>query len=247
MSFYDELADEYDTIVNAPARLRAVTRFADWLLGGRTVRRVLEVACGTGLYARVLASRGLAVTAADVSEAMVAKAQAAPPATGQAPIDWLCAPMQAIAQHAPGPFDAVLCMGNSLPHLLADDDLAAALASFHRVLAAGGLAVIQLLNYGRILAGGERIVGITRHGDREYVRFYDFLDGRVRFNILGIRWTGDRCEHQLHQTILRPYRADEVRDALLAAGFARVDLLGALDGQPFDPAASDTVVVIGSR
>ena len=251
MGFYDQLADEYDTIVNTLARVGAARKFADWLLAGRAVQRVMDVACGTGLYARVFASRGLDVTAADVSGAMIAKARHTPPAQGESPIHWLTAPMQAIDQHAAGPFDAVLCMGNSLPHLLEDADLAASLVAFRRVLVAGGVAVIQLLNYDRILAAGERIVGITRHGGaddtREYVRFYDFLDGRVRFNILGIRWGPQGCEHELHQTELRPYRPAEVREALLAAGFARVELFGSLDGQPFDPAASDTVTVVGSR
>ncbi len=246
MSFYDELAGEYDILVDAASRLASGMKFADWLLQAHAPRRVLDTACGTGMYARLLAERGVQVTAADLEPAMIARARR-DPQHGTA-IEWLCAPMQTIADHVQGPFDAVLCMGNSLPHLLSDADLAATLTGFRRLLKAGGLAVIQLLNYTRVLGRHERIVGITRHqGDnetREYIRFYDFLEGRLRFNVLVIRWADGQCEHQLHHTDLRPYRPEEVRAALLAAGFARVDLFGTLDAQPFDPAASETVMCV---
>ena len=62
-----------------------------------------------------------------------------------------------------------------------------------------------VLNYARVLARGERIVGVNRAAGREYVRFYDFLPGRVQFNILQIAWHGDRCEHRLSSTMLRPF------------------------------------------
>jgi SAM-dependent methyltransferase len=249
MGFYDELAGEYDTIVGAASRASAAAKFADWLVRTHAPARVLETACGTGLYAQVLAQRGVQVVAADLEPAMIARARRSP--QRGTPIEWLCAPMQTIADHVQGPFDAVLCMGNSLPHLLTDADLAATLAGFRRLLRPGGAAVIQLLNYTRVLDRRERIVGITRHEgkdeSREYVRFYDFLEsGLVRFNILGIRWAADGCQHELHHTDLRPYRPADVSAALRSAGFARVDLFGSLDGQPFDEAKNETVMCVAS-
>ena len=43
--------------------------------------------------------------------------------------------MQNLPASLAGPFDALLCMGNSLPHLLTDEDLTAALSGFRRRLA----------------------------------------------------------------------------------------------------------------
>ena len=111
--------------------------------------------------------------------------------------------MQELAEKVPGPLDAALCMGNSLPHLLTDADLSAALESFRRVLRPGGLLATQVLNYARVLARGERIVGIDRHGERLYVRFYDF------------RWNETLPEDEFNPKIPRDYRLLEGIDLVV--------------------------------
>ena len=155
--------------------------------------------------------------------------------------------MQALADRVEGPVDAVVCMGNSLPHLLTDDDLAATLAGFHSMLAPGGITVIQLLNYQRLLAAGERVVGVTRSGDSHYLRFYDFGTDLIQFNILEMHWTGSECEHHLHQTPLRPYTAADLEPALAEADFVNVEVFGGLDLSEFQPAESDQLLLIAHR
>lgn len=243
VSFYDDIAADYDRIVGGAKRAAAAEGFVAWLAGSRPLRRALEVACGTGLYARALGRRDIEVVAADVSEAMLQQAKAqTTPADGR--IEWLAEPMQTIAQHVAGPFDAVLCMGNSLPHLLSDADLRAALEAFRAVLAESGVVVIHLLNYARVLARRERIVGVTREGDREYVRFYDFLPERVQFNILELHWEGGACRHELHQTTLRPYTAGQLKVALARAGFAAVELYNGPAVGPFSETESDQLLLV---
>ena len=243
MDFYEAIAGDYEAIVDAAGRAAGIEAFIDALMDSRPIRSALDVACGAGAYAIALAKRGAAVTGADVSEAMLAGARAA--ASGaDVQIDWVCAPMQTIARHTAGPFDAVLCMGNSIPHVLAGAGLAQTIAGFHQVLAPGGVAVVHLLNYQRILARQERIIGVTRRSDSEYVRFYDFLDQRVRFNVLQIGWADDRCAHELHSTELRPYLADELAAALSEGGFADVSLHGDLQFGPFDAAESDALMLV---
>ncbi len=244
MGFYEGIAQQYDEIVDPGEREAAARGFVGALLERHSVATALDVACGTGLYARALAEAGVEVTAADLSEEMLAQAKARCPAAGPA-ITWVQAPMQEIAERVDGRFDAVLCMGNSLPHLLADGELAGTLAGFARLLSPGGVVVAQVLNYDRILAEGDRIVGITRTGQTEYIRFYDFLPGRVRFNILQVRWQQGRPRHELHETTLRPYTAADLTAAAAEAGFSKADLYGGLDFGPFD-ANSGSVVLVAS-
>ena len=83
------------------------------------------------------------------------------------------------------PYDAVLCLGNSLPHLLTQADLVAALSGMGALLKPGGLLVLQNLNYDlrwqkqpRWFAaqGGEldgREVLVWRFAD------YDLASGRI--------------------------------------------------------------------
>ncbi|HDZ20493.1 hypothetical protein LCGC14_0162550 [marine sediment metagenome] len=246
MDFYDAIAGDYGTIVDAAGRAAGIEAFIGALMDSHPIRSALDVACGAGAYTIALAKRGVRVTGADVSEAMLAGARAAAD-SADVRIDWVCAPMQTIARRAAGPFDAVLCMGNSIPHVLDDAGLAQTIAGFHQVLAPGGVAVIHLLNYQRILARQERIVGVTRRGDSEYVRFYDFLDGRVRFNVLQMQWDGERCTHELHSTELRPYLADELAAALSEGGFADVSVHGDQQFGPFDAAESDVLMLVAHK
>ncbi|MHC4984868.1 MAG: class I SAM-dependent methyltransferase [Planctomycetota bacterium] len=241
MDFYDQIAAEYDRIVAQGDRAEGARRFVASLAERHALTSAVDVACGTGLYAQALAEHGADVVAADISEPMLQQARLA---VDDPRIRWVCAPMQALADHVDGPVDAVLCMGNSLPHLLTDDDLAATLAGFHSMLAPGGVAVVQLLNYHRLLATGERIVGATRSGDSQYLRFYDFGPDRIQFNVLEMHWTGAQCEHRLHQTPLRPLTAAEVEPAFTAAGFVNVQTFGGLDLSPFVPTESDQLLLI---
>ena len=240
MGFYEEIADDYDDVVNNAARAESAARFVAWLAARRPINSAVDAATGTGLYARALAAAGATVLAADISQAMIDQAQR-DPAEG---VEWLPAPMQSLADRAGAPADAVLCMGNSLPHLLQDVDLGATLAGFRRMLAPGGAAAIQLLNYDRLLAQRERIVGITRSADVEYVRFNDFLPRLVQFNLLEIRQAEGAITHTLHSTQLRPYTASELTPILRECGFGSVECFDGATFEAFDAAESDTLLLI---
>ena len=245
MTIYDDIADDYDAVVDTERRAGGAEAFVSALMAAHPIRSAVDAACGTGLYALALAGKGVGVVGADLSEAMVDKARARGEELGLA-VRWLASPMQELARRVEGPVDAVLCMGNSLPHLLTDEDLTDTVAGFRAMLSPGGVAVVSVLNYAKILADADRIVGISRAGEAEYVRFYDFLHGRVRFNILKMQWTGGACCHELHSTELRPYGADELVAAFREGGFAEAQLLGSNRLEPFEPKASDVLIVMAT-
>jgi hypothetical protein len=139
-------------------------------------------------------------------------------------------------------------MGNSLPHLLTEEALDAALDRFARLVRPGGAMAAQLLNYEPIIETGRRIVGVARLDDREFIRFYDFLaDDLLRFNVLMLRWDGDDCETAIHETPLRPWRADQLAAAIERAGFEPPATYGSLDRGPFDPSTSEGLVLVARR
>lgn len=243
MGLYEQIASEYDDVTGQAARIEPVRRFLAELGGRHRLGRVLDAACGTGLHAVLLAQGGAAVTGADLSEPMLDQARRRADEAG-AVVHWLAAPMQQLAARVPGPFDAVLCLGNSLPHLLQPGELDATLAGFASLLAPGGVVVLQLLNYSRILARGERIIGVTRSAGREYVRFYDFLGDLVQFNVLTLEWTDGECRTDLASTPLRPYRPADIADSLRRGGLAHIEQFGGLDFRPFDETQSDVLLIL---
>jgi len=266
MDLYEHIAGDYDAVTGAAGRRQAAQAMLAELRRRHPFDCVLDVACGNGMHAMMLAGMGACVTAADISEAMLGQARRCASDAGLA-VRWVQAPMQEIASHVEGPFDAILCLGNSLPHLLDAHQLTRTLAGFARLLAPRGVVVLGLLNYARVLARQERIVGVTRREKgtgsaaagssaaevpvpaaddyTEYVRFYDFLADVVRFNVLKLTWSAEgACTHDLADTLLRPYTRDEIAAACRTAGLDRIDCHAGPDFANFDEQASDTLMVI---
>ncbi|MDP6633773.1 MAG: class I SAM-dependent methyltransferase [Phycisphaerae bacterium] len=248
MDFYDDIADDYAQLTGAADRCGPAARFVEELTRRFQITSAVDVACGTGLFAIELAGCGVKVVGSDVSPGML---NAAPANAAAAGIDsnlcsWVEAPMQELRDRISDRPDAIVCMGNSIPHLLTDDDLRRTFEGFGAMLAGGGVLAIHLLNYTRVLAGAERIVGITRSESKEFVRFYDFDSdaGLIDFNILEIKWADEgRCSYKLHTTPLRSYLHGELIDALDAAGFRNIKTFGDLRFNPFNPDSSDTLLL----
>jgi SAM-dependent methyltransferase len=145
-------------------------------------------------------------------------------------------------------FDAILCLGNSLPHL-DPAAVAAALAGMARCLRPGGLLLIQNRNFDRVLDQGDRWMDPQAHreGESEWVfgRWYDFeKDGTITFNLMTLARRGGSPWHQHHAaTLLWPLRQAELIESLAGAGFDAITCYGDMAGAPFDPAASGNLVV----
>jgi len=246
MDFYDTIAQQYD----------GMTRYAQRRAGEKAVLQqwqerygfhsVIDAACGTGLHATLMAEMGLQVLGADLSAAMLAKAREHANEAG-VHVTWKQTSMQELGQVVSGQFDAIFCLGNSLPHLLKADDLQASLQSFYALLNPGGRLIIQLLNYDRILAQQERIVGVHHQGNQEYIRFYDFLYGQIQFNILTINWENEKATHTLYSTPLYPYRQVELRLALANYGFREMEFFGDMQFESFDITKSQNLVIVAKK
>ena len=108
------------------------------LAGVRAGQRVLDVACGTGVVARVAAERvgaaGL-VAGVDINPGMLAVARSTP--AGGGPVTWHEAPADALP-FPDGSFDVVLCQLG----LQFFPDRLAALREMRRVLAPAGRALV---------------------------------------------------------------------------------------------------------
>ena len=122
--------------------------------------------------------------------------------------------MLELDRHIHEKFDAVFCLGNSLPHLQDVVALNGTVAQFAGVLRQGGTVFLQILNYARILASKNRIVNINYRDNKEFIRFYDFMENKIQFNILVINKENDRVEHSLNSTLLVPYLRDDIVKAL---------------------------------
>jgi len=243
------LASDYDRFVNWEGRLAHELPFLERLFAGHGVRRVLDAACGTGQHAIALARRGYQVVGADLSAAMIEQARRNAAAAG-VQVGLAVAGFGGLAALGET-FDGVLCLGNSLPHLLTERALAEALSDFAAALHPGGLVVIQNRNFDRVWRQRERFMGpqSCRDGEREwvFVRFYDFHVATVTFNMIRLQRSGETWVQDVESTELRPIFRDELAGALGRAGFFQAAFHGGYDGLAFDPAHSNDLIAVAQK
>lgn len=245
VGFYEALADDYDAMIRFPERLDICRPVADSLVTRFGIATAVDAGCGTGLYAIAMALAGVTVTGIDPSPAMVARAEQHGRDVGAA-IRWRVgglADLPGLAAHQ----DAVVCLGNTLPHLRTPQTLESGLRGCAACLRPGGVAIFELVNIPRLRELGERIVGIRRSGNREFLRFYDFDGPEVVFNLLRIDWEEKQPSHTLQSTRLRIYSPQELDAALRRAGFDTVRFHGSLAWTPFNPEESPNLVVVAHR
>ena len=242
MCFYDQIADSYDEMTKLGSRLDSISKFVRQIKDRYNLDSAIDVACGTGRHAVTMSQMGIRATGADMSAAMLQKARALAKQAG-AQTQWINCPMQELSQHVNEKFDIVLCLGNSLPHILSQDDLDRTISGFAKVLQPGGVLLIQLLNYHHILKQKDRIVAVTRNENREFIRFYDFLPELIQFNLLQIDWQGQQPKHTLSSTTLFPYTTDILQGALQRHNFSTVNTYADLDFNSFDRNKSSNLVI----
>ena len=246
---YDALAADYDRFVNWEGRLAHELPFFDRLLAGRDGVHVLDAACGTGHHAIALARRGHRVVGVDLSSSMVDRARENAEAAG-ANVTFAVAGLGNLATLGET-FDAALCLGNSLPHLLTASAVEEALTDFATVLRPGGLLVVQSRNFDRVCREQERFMGPQSHreGDAEwlFVRFYDFHEETITFNMARLVRTVDGWEQNVDSTELRPILQKDLLAQLASSGFGPVVCYGGYDGAAFDASESGDLIVVATR
>ncbi|MFZ5916429.1 MAG: class I SAM-dependent methyltransferase [Chloroflexota bacterium] len=247
---YDALGADYDRFVNWEARLAHELPFFERLFAEHGVRRVLDAACGTGHHTIALARRGYQTSGADLSAEMIAQARRNA-ATARVSLEFAAVGFGELAPTLGRDFDAALCLGNSLPHLLSAQAVAAALTDMAATLRPGGLLVVQNRNYDRVWQRRERFMPPTIHGrgDEEilFFRFMDFHAETMAFNMARFWRSGDGWDFRVDATELRPIFRDELEMALKTAGFQNITFYGDYAAAPFDAGHSGDLIAVAQR
>ncbi len=241
MNFYNQIANFYDEMTSAPERKNRISSFVETFYQRYRPKTILDAACGTGSYTIAWANRGIQAVGVDISEKMLDQARQITALANPRP-KFIQTPIQNLTDHLNTPFDAIFCLGNSLPYLLTDQDLNASLTALRTLLNPHAPLLIQFINYPPLIEKNQRVLAVNRRDNVEYIRFYDFLDNLINFNLLRIDWQTDQPQHQLHTTPMRPYSPEQIIKALMNHGFTQVSLHGSLDFEPFQPDSPSVVI-----
>jgi SAM-dependent methyltransferase len=243
--FYDNLAPFYDLI------------FSDW---GQSIERqgsqlsqilnehgvssgaaILDVSCGIGTQAIGLARLGYLVTGSDLSLREIERARQEA-AQRQVRLDLSVADMRNVFDHHKRQFDVVLSGDNSIPHLLADDEILKALRQFFMCTKPGGLCLITLRDYEKEDLQDKKIRPYGVH-DRDGTRYLMFQvwDVEVPHYQVSMYYTEDRsgeCSSLVFRTKYYMVAIDRLKELMIEAGFSGICRV---DGKFYQP------VIIGRR
>lgn len=114
---------------------------ADLGLTESSGRRILDLGCGPGYHARALADQGAEVVAVDISEQCLKELRALCDEKSVTAIG--AAIGDTVAYRDLAPYVAILCLGDTLPHLRTHDEVLRVLADSHSMLEAGGRLVLE--------------------------------------------------------------------------------------------------------
>jgi SAM-dependent methyltransferase len=185
-----------------------------WLERVPAAARILDVCCGTGYLAGMLASRDYRVAGIDVSKEMIRCARENVPGAEFRVADAACFEW-------PGEFDAAVSTFDSLNHLLRPEALDAAFRNTAAALKPGSLFAFDMLleeayqtNWGEsfALVRDDHVLTITGAG-------YDFRSRLARCAITMFRLTGGAWRRFDVEIRERCYTPDEIGSALERAGF----------------------------
>lgn len=231
--FYDAIAEYYPyfykdweiQLEREGLSLRATFR-------NKGVERVLDTACGAGTQAVALAKLGFQVVAADPSAGMLKKAhEIADQFDVGDKIEFIRSDFLSLPDAVNGPFDAIICKGNALPHLLTDDEIESALLIFNDLLRPGGTLVIGMRDFGPFMEDRPRFIpGFinTDDDDSEFITFevWEWEDGPpviATQNLFIVKGKGKDYKAMKRYVTFRPLSTDEVKVVLMEVGFEDIN------------------------
>ncbi|WP_334032151.1 class I SAM-dependent methyltransferase [Burkholderia orbicola] len=211
---------------------------------GAARRRILDLGCGTGMFARRLAAAGHDVVAIDPAPAMIDYARRQP---GADAVRWFACALDGLQPGAP--FDAVVMTGHAFQCLLTDDDIDATLRGVRRVLDDGGHFLFDTRNP-RVepwrnwtpQASASRIAS-PEFGNVELHHAVTAVDGTiVSFDTY---YRLHRDDMQVKNTSrLRFIAQRDLQARVAVAGFSSTDWYGDWQRAPFNDATSAEIIAV---
>ena len=223
MDAYKELAASYDRLTN-DVDYAAVVDFYFQILEkeGLRPRTAVDLACGTGSVALLLAQRGIRTVGVDMSEDMLTAAQQKAADLEQPPL-FVCQKLQQL--RLPRGVDLAVCALDSLDYITEPAECALAIRRIYKSLNPGGCFIFDV-NTPEKLRAMDGQVFLDEDDDVYCVWRGEFDDktnicsyGMDLFQRRGEVWVRSFEEHREYA-----YSASQLTDYLKAAGFRNIQV-----------------------
>jgi len=226
-SFYAKLSEYYDEIFPLS---KGAEKFILQEISNSEYSRLLDIGCGTGSLSIALSfsSQIKTVTAIDLDDEMIHKANEKNILSGN-PVNFGVLNMLDI-ENSFGceSFDTIICLGNTIAHLLRTEEIESFFKAAAGVLVPGGKLILQGLNYNYILDDTITALPPIENGDLQFIRKYKHSE---QTNLLEFK-TEIRIKEAASvsgSTFHNPLRPEMLKTLIKKAGFSNLQLFGGFD------------------
>ena len=189
---------------------------------GLQPRTAVDLACGTGSVALLLAQKGMQVTAVDMSEDMLCVAQQ----KGQTldnPPQYVCQKLQELK--LPRGVDLAVCALDSLDYITDPADCREAIRRIYRVLNPGGCFIFDVNTPEKLRAMDGQV--FLDEDDDVFCVWRGEFDGETNICTYGMdlfQRQGDLWERSCEEHREYAYSQEQLTDYLKAAGFTHIEV-----------------------
>ncbi len=269
----DHRGAHYDEMVDWGKRLQRELPFFERLFEAAGVRRIADVGCGSGRHAVAFAREGYEVVGIDPSPGMLAQAEEVAKAAGVS-VPFVQGAFggvtSIVGKTFGGTVDAVLTLGNGLPHVDGEMGARVAFDDFAAALRPRGVLVLHLLNHARLLevrpvslppkirrlSGGEVVL---------VLRILDYTDEGLVIEFMQLARNASAIEPTRQNAFIDSDEstaswelvtrrslhtwlpAERLESQLLRAGFELLEVLGDHSGRPLDVDNDESVIVVARK
>lgn len=244
MDAYRALAASYDRLTN-DVDYAAVVDFYRQILAKEqyTPRTAVDLACGTGSVALLLAESGLKVTAVDMSEEMLCEASRKAQEQNLL-ITFACQKLQALS--LPRAVDLAVCALDSMDYITDPADCCKAIERIYRFLNPGGCFIFDVNTPEKLRAMDGQI--FLDEDDDVYCIWRGEFDAQTNictygmdlFQRTGVVWHRSWEEHREYA-----YSSQQLTDYLRQAGFTHIEVYG--DRRLAPPESGEQRIYIKAR
>ena len=223
MNAYINLAQSYD-VLTRDVDYEATVAFYNEILDslGLKPRTAVDLACGTGSVAVLLAKQGLAVTGVDLSEDMLCVASQKAQDLENPP-RFVCQPLQKLC--LPKGVDLAVCALDSLDYITEPKDCAEAIRRAYRALNPGGIFIFDVNTPEKLRAMDGQV--FLDEDDDVYCVWRGEFDEKTNICTYGMdlfQRRGEMWDRSCEEHREYAYSQEQLTDYLKAAGFTHIEV-----------------------
>jgi SAM-dependent methyltransferase len=139
-------------------------------------------------------------------------------------------------------FDALVCVGNSLPHLLKDLDIKKALLEMNKALNSNGVLILQQRNYDMLVNSKKRFFPISIRDNEVFFYVLDYFTNKIIFNVLNLETKSKKFD--VYKTEYNPLKKAKLVKLLKENGFNKFEFYGDYNFNKLDIKKGNDLVIV---